>query len=183
MKWYRRAFLWEVMCVTQSVRAHFSLQSCCMPWTSRQSKAATLNWRESDAPLRIITPPPDNERHFKSTRPPPPSRLSYSLIAPVQEEITVLFFSHFLCLYLTHNHKYSIRWPFIFHSTISTSLKMGIIIQACQVCFTPPPPKKGNYLQKQLLLHFSWGTFGARVSCTVGMQAHPLATGCWGGGC
>lgn len=160
MKWYRRAFLWEVMCVTQSVRAHFSLQSCCMPWTSRQSKAATLNWRESDAPLRIITPPPDNERHFKSTRPPPPSRLSYSLIAPVQEEITVLFFSHFLCLYLTHNHKYSIRWPFIFHSTISTSLKMGIIIQACQVCFNPPPKKRQLFTKAApaafQLRHF-WG--------------------------
>lgn len=101
------------MCVTQSVRAHFSLQSCCMPWTSRQSKAATLNWRESDAPLRIITPPPDNKRHFKSTRPPPPSRLSYSLIAPVQEEITVLFFFS-LPLSLSHTQS-QIQHPMTFH--------------------------------------------------------------------
>lgn len=150
------------MCVTQSVRAHFSLQSCCMPWTSRQSKAATLNWRESDAPLRIITPPPDNKRHFKSTRPrpPPPSRLSYSLIAPVQEEITVLFFFS-LPLSLSHTQS-QIQHPMTFHFPLYNIhfSKNGDNYPGLPGLFYPPhppthPPKKGNYLQKQLLLHFS----------------------------
>lgn len=175
------------MCVTYSVRAHCSWQSRCMPQTSRHSKAARLSWKESDVPVRIITPPPDTERHFKSTRPPPPPRLSYSLIALVQEEITVLF--HFLTFSVFSSHTYtrtdtlqtspcfpcSVRWPFICHSTVSTSLKTWIIFQGC---FVLPPQaviyRSSSHCISDKYLH--GGSVGAHVSCTVGMLGHPLVT-------
>ncbi len=128
-------FLREGMCVMYSVRAHFSWQSLCLPQTSRQSRAARLCWRGSDALLQIITPPPDTQRHFKSTLPPPP-RLSSPFISLVQEEITVsfltssFFLTHTKTLHCSPSSPYTVRWQGTGLSRVSTSLKTGLIIPA-----------------------------------------------------
>lgn len=171
------------------VRAHFSWQSLCTPQTPRQSGAARLSCRGSDALLRIITPPPDTQRHFKSTLPPPPPPcLSSSLISLVQEEITVSFIAsslsltHTKTLHSSLGSSYTVQRLFIGHSTVSTSLKTGLIIQAF-FFFTPSPPaiiyRSSSHYISDKYLHCS--SLGAHVSCTVGMQDQPLTTGCCGG--
>lgn len=112
-------FLREGMCVMHSVRAHFSWQSLCTLQTSRQNRAARLSWRGSDALLQIITPPPDTERHFKST--PPPPRLCSSFISLVREEITVFFFSLPPPFSRAHTHKKKNQ-----HSSLSLSADLAL---------------------------------------------------------
>lgn len=113
---------WGNVCFMCSVRAHFSRLSLCTLQTSRQSR---LSRRGSAAPLQIITPPPDTQRHFKST--PPSPRLCASFISLDREEIQ-LFFSHFLLFPLTHKNtpflsQLPIHWPRISHR-VSTSLSL-----------------------------------------------------------
>lgn len=146
-------------------------------------QAARLSRRGSAAPLQIITPPPDTQRHFKST--PPSPRLCTSFISLDREEIQLFFFfltsSLFLSLSLSHTKTLhsSLGFPYTVHAFHTEypllSLKTGLITQIS--LFLPPPAiiysSSSSHCISDKYLH--GGSFGGPLS---GMQQdRPLAAG------